>query len=110
MTNPNLSSRQFEFLQAQPRSMGGDQSHTLRAKDNGETIGAIRWLHKTGEVRSIETYPGHRREGIATDLWHEAHRVAGETRGVKPPKHSPERTDSGEAWARSLGGRLPRRM
>jgi ribosomal protein S18 acetylase RimI-like enzyme len=113
--NPNISSRQFEFHKAEPRSMWGDGAHTLNAIDavgphrNPERIGFLRWSHKTGEISSIEVFGGHQRQGVATGLWNEAHRIAGETRGVKPPRHSPDRTDAGEAWARSLGGRLPRR-
>ncbi len=72
-------------------------------------IGSMSWQHKTGEILGISTEPEHRRRGLATRMWHEAHRVAGETRGVVEPKHSVDRTESGEAWARSLGGRLPKR-
>jgi hypothetical protein len=50
-----------------------------------------------------------RRQGLATALWHEAHRIAGTARGVQPPRHHADRTDLGEVWARSVGGHLPRR-
>ena len=34
-------------------------------------------------------------------MWEEGHRIAAETRGVKPPRHSRFRTTAGEGWARS---------
>jgi hypothetical protein len=68
-------------------------------------LGSVSWSHKGGEVLGIHS--AVRRQGIATSLWHEAKRVAGETRGVTTPRHSSFRTKEGEAWARSLGERLP---
>ena len=49
------------------------------------------------------------RKGVATALLGKAREIAGETRGVRPPRHSPDRTAAGEAWARSLVERLPKR-
>jgi GNAT superfamily N-acetyltransferase len=70
---------------------------------------SISWHHKTGEIQGIFTAQEHQRQGIATSMLGEARRIAGETRGVTSPRHSSYRTNSGEAWARSTGDRLPRR-
>lgn len=72
-------------------------------------MGELKWSAKTGEIHNIAVDWDARRMGVATGMWQEAHRLAGETRGVRAPRHSAERTDAGEAWARSLGGRLPER-
>jgi hypothetical protein len=126
---------QFVFHQATPGQMGGTPYHTVevwsaehaatpwartdpveRARWTGssedpgiEPISSMSWSHKTGEIQGIYTHHEHQRRGHATRMWHESQRIAGETRGVVNPRHSADRTTSGEAWARSLGGRLPRR-
>lgn len=55
------------------------------------------------KIRDISVKPEFQRQGIATGMYRYA-----EAAGLKP-KHSDQRTDQGEAWARSLGVRLPRR-
>lgn len=128
-------STQFVFHKANPKAMGGVPHHTVEAwapehagtdwakahpsernqlvgsfMDPGiRPIGSMSWHHQTGEVRGIDTDPGHRRQGVASSMWAEGQRVAGETRGVKLPKHSAQRTTAGDAWAKSVGGRLPKR-
>lgn len=70
--------------------------------------GHLLWHHKTGEIGSIEVEKEHRRKGLATEMLGQARQIASTTRGVPAPRHSPERTREGEAWARSTGDRLPR--
>ena len=62
------------------------------------------WHHKTGEIKGTYTVPEQQRRGVATSLFQQAH-----GQGVVKPKHSSFRTNSGDAWARSMGGRLPPR-
>jgi GNAT superfamily N-acetyltransferase len=123
------------FHPANPRSMGGVATHTVEAwspehagsqwaqtnpaersrwegssADPGiRPIASISWHHQTGEIRGVYTTPEHQRQGIASSLHAKAGEIASETRGVPTPKHSADRTTSGDAWARSVGGRLPRR-
>jgi GNAT superfamily N-acetyltransferase len=82
--------------------------HLLQARRGDEQVGSMMWSNK--DVRQITVAPEHQRQGIATALWHEGHRLAAENRAVPQPKHSADRTDSGDAWARSVGGKLPRRV
>jgi ribosomal protein S18 acetylase RimI-like enzyme len=103
-----LSPEQFSFVRATPREMGGSSTHRIDVGPRG-TIGQFSWHHKTGEITGVDVDPRFRRQGIATAMLGEARRVAGETRGVVQPKHSTDRTDAGEAWARSTGERLPKR-
>jgi GNAT superfamily N-acetyltransferase len=83
--------------------------HSLEASIGGQGVGAIEWHAGTGEIHQITVAPEHRRKGIATALYFQAKRVAADTRGVKPPKHSAHRTNEGEAWARTVGGTIPPR-
>jgi GNAT superfamily N-acetyltransferase len=110
-----LNPRQFyyQFKQAAPKEMEGSPLHELHAYGGTSnwhgSVGRMSWHHKTGEILNIEAYEPWRRQGVATHLLGEARRIAGETRGVKPPRHSADRTEAGDAWARSLGDRLPKR-
>lgn len=138
MSHRALNTEQFAFAfhPSTHRSMGGVPHHTVEVwhPEHRETewaqarpeernqwagssvdpghrpIGSISWHHRTGEIRGVFTDKAHQRQGIATAMLGEARRIAGETRGVTKPRHSPQRTDSGEAWARSTGDRLPRRV
>jgi GNAT superfamily N-acetyltransferase len=121
---------QFVFHAANPREMGGVSHHTVeawapehagtewaqahpaeRGRWEGSSVdpghrpmSSLSWHHKTGEIKGVYTAPEHQRQGLASAL----HADAGQ-RGVVAPKHSADRTTSGDAWARSVGGRLPRR-
>lgn len=72
-------------------------------------VGSLSWSRRSGEIMSIGVESSYRRQGLATELLRRGRDFAQETRGVKAPKHSRERTNDGESWARSLGERLPRR-
>jgi len=111
MSHEALSSEQFAFQKATPRAMGGDPYHRLSVPGASpdEPKGEMAWHYRSGEIGALDVDPAHRRQGIATAMWHEGRRIAAATPGVKPPRHSSDRTDLGEAWARSLGDRLPRR-
>ena len=69
----------------------------------GPWAGAMNWHPQTHEVTSVHVEEEHRRQGLATEMW----RMGQELR--PRPKHSHDRTNAGDAWARSVGGRLPRR-
>jgi hypothetical protein len=122
------------FHPATPKSMGGVPHHTVEAwapehadstwaktpPSERETwegsdvdpgtrpLSSLAWHHKTGEIRGVYTADEHRRQGLASSLYQEGNRIAGQTRGVPQPKHSPQRTKVGDAWAKSVGGRVPR--
>lgn len=133
-----LNEAQFStsFHPSTHREMGGVPYHTVEVwkKDEAESSWAqmhpgerqhwygssgvdpgtrpaasLSWHHGTGEILGLYTEKEHQRQGIATAMYRQAQSVAGETRGVTIPRHSSQRTNSGEAWARSLGERLPRR-
>jgi len=81
--------------------------HRVSAMVGERQVGTMSWK-RTG-VENIEVDPAHRRQGIASELWRRAHEEAASSPHVVAPKHSKDRTDAGDAWARSVGGRLPRR-
>ncbi len=119
------------FHKANPREMGGSLAHTVeawapehagtewaqtppgeRSRWEGSSVdpgtrpmGSLSWHHKTGEIRGVYTSSQFQRQGIASRLYLEAQQQAGTVR----PKHSPDRTTAGDALAKSVGGRLPRR-
>jgi hypothetical protein len=124
------------FHPANPKSMGGLSVHTIEAwepehadsswaqehpserrrwegsyVDPGHRpMGSMSWHHKTGEIIGVYTSKQFQRQGVASSLWSQGHEIAGETRGVPAPKHSPQRTDAGDAWSKAVGGRRPRRI
>lgn len=73
-----------------------------------QNVGTMIWSND--HVRNIQVDPQHHRRGVGTSLWNEGHRIASEERSVPAPKHSPDRTDAGDAWARKVGGSVPRRL
>ena len=123
------------FHPANPKEMGGVSHHTVEAwapehadepwakahptermgyegssSDPGiRPLSSLSWQHGTGEIKGVYTRPDVQRQGLASALHTKAHEIAGETRGVPTPKHSSYRTNPGDAWARSVGGRLPKR-
>jgi len=64
-------------------------------------------LNREGKVDAVETHPKHRRQGLATKLWHEAQSHSEEYPAVPAPKHSTSRTRAGDAWAKKIGGEVP---
>ena len=128
---PYQGGHKFVFAPSTHRSMNGVPYHQVTAwepgtehhagdpayekpyydekRPEGSQVGLIRWMHTNGNVQSIEVHPDHRRQGLGTELWDRANQVAKDTRGVVAPKHSKERTNEGEAWARSVSPRLPKR-
>lgn len=107
---------QFQY---HPPEMGADYhrvtadlSHTEVAQayaDLGHTVRPAEMQWDAKGIRSIDVPPAFKRQGVATSLWNEGHRLAEEHAKVPAPKHSADRTNEGDAWARSVGGRLPRR-
>ena len=51
-----------------------------------------------GEISMVQTYPGHRRKGVATALWNAAQEYD------PAPIHGSVQTDLGDKWSRSVGG------
>jgi hypothetical protein len=120
----------FVFHKANPRSMGGVTHHVLEAWDEdvpeahvrpeersrtlsgnyAKPVASLSWMHGNGTIADVKVDSDNRRQGLATELLRRARDIAANTRGVRPPKHSPNRTNEGEAWARSLDERLPRRI
>jgi ribosomal protein S18 acetylase RimI-like enzyme len=105
----NLSSQQF-----------GDYELRHRQEDQGERkprhvieafqpraekpVGRLAWYGTTGTISNVDVDAEHSRRGIATAMWH----MGQEAR--PRPKHSADRTAMGDAWARKVGGRLPRKV
>lgn len=103
MSHEALSPEQFaEHLQYQRL----DESHYIYSEHHGASM---EWDANTGDILGLGVAPAHRRQGVATAMYREAHRRAVQDPSIHPPRHSHARTEAGEAWAQSLGEDLPPR-
>jgi ribosomal protein S18 acetylase RimI-like enzyme len=75
--------------------------NSVFARRKGETVGGLHSDSGDGYIYGIGVVEAMRRKGIATGMYRHA-----QNRGI-PLQHSQARTADGEAWARSLGERLP---
>lgn len=81
----------------------------------GRRVGFLEWEKTNGapasEILMVEVDPEHRRKGLATEAYRRSQEVALASEGRIPiPIHSSWRTDEGDAWAKSIGDRLPSRI
>lgn len=86
----------------------GSEHNVVARTGTGSFAGNMRWSAK--QVRNVMVEPEHQRQGIATAMWNEGHRLAEQNARIPKPKHSADRTIAGDAWAKSVGGPLPRRL
>jgi hypothetical protein len=115
---PTLNFHQFEphihFSKADDYSNYGRNTHHIGLSthdlDNPDSkeVAHLAWHSGTGEVLSIRTNNKYRRLGIANTLFHEAKKAARE-QGLVEPKHSDDRSDMGDAWAKQTGDPVPTR-
>ena len=100
---PSLHPVQFQY---HPPEMGADY-HRVTAQIGEKNVGHMVW--SSNQVRNVAVNEEYQRQGIGRGMWNEGHRLAEENARVPKPKHSADRTEAGDAWARSVGGRLPRK-
>jgi len=74
----------------------------------GDDTAYIDW-EPSGELYYIKVPVEYRRQGIATRLWMAAQGYALHLE-LPPLIHSEYRTNEGDAWAKSLGEKLPPRI
>lgn len=86
-------------------SKGG--RHVIEAHDPEDgRVGRMEWMGRPPyAVHSLDVSQNHQRKGLATAMWDWS-----QDQGRPKPTHSAQRTDKGDAWARSVGGKLPRRI
>jgi hypothetical protein len=111
----NLSEYQFRY---RPVKDSGpyvpEYSHEVQAihKETGERVGFASWS-QSGNLWEIGVSEGHRRKGVATGMWNHAQNVADSAAGkgvnkrIPMVEHSQNRTESGDAWAKSTGDGVP---
>lgn len=107
----NINGVQFRFEKGNARSpIGKEQRHRVVAEEGSDYVGELEWYPRGNRgISNLFVEANYRRQGIATGMWHYAHEIAKTTRGVQPPRHSADRTNDGEAWAKSVSKRLPPR-
>lgn len=94
------------------------ETNNLRVRDKDDMfVGSLSWNgrkktpgYNPGEIKMIHVAPEYQRKGIATAMF-------GVARNLPKPfskaQHSPDRTEDGEAWARTTkakGVKLPKSM
>lgn len=70
-------------------------------------VGMMEWFKNNGRVSELFVGKEFRRKGVATGMWNEAKRISKENPEIPEPRHNPQRSRKGDAWARSVGGDLP---
>lgn len=73
-----------------------------RHSSNSKPVGRLSWYGKTHAIDRIDVDQEHGRKGIATAMWNWGQEMR------PKPKHSGDRTNMGDAWARSTNAPLPR--
>lgn len=109
----SLSNYQFRFEKGNPKSpIGKETRHKVVAETNdGGYAGNLEWYSRgNNHISDLFVEENYRRKGVATEMFNYAYEMAKTTRGVQPPKHSSDRTDAGDAWAKSTGKRVPKRQ
>jgi ribosomal protein S18 acetylase RimI-like enzyme len=66
------------------------------------SVGTLWWGHDDGEVKNVIVEDEFKRQGIATRMWNEAHRLSAEG-GWPRPRHSDDLTPDGAAWSKAVG-------
>lgn len=98
----NLSPKQFKdyVIKFKPAPEDADmENHKIIAQHKGRKVGEMQWDIGTGEVQGITVKPTHQRKGLATAMWNHAQEISGNN-----VVHSAVRSESGDAWAQSVGG------
>lgn len=82
--------------------------HAVTATREGEQVGEMGYKRSGGSVGFIHVQEEHRRTGVGRGMWAVA-RAMHDLLGTAEPEHSHTRSDTGDAWAKSVGGYLPQR-
>jgi GNAT superfamily N-acetyltransferase len=77
--------------------------HQILLHHDGDQVGDMEWYGKTGIIHHVNVDEEHSRKGLATAMWNWGQEMK------RPPKHSADRTDNGDAWAKAVGGPRPRK-
>ena len=80
--------------------------HRLDFFNKQGAVGYIEWDKDDGETEKIYVGEPYRRKGIASHIWEVATEWANDNKQL-PPEHSSRRSESGEAFAQSVGGYIP---
>lgn len=82
---------------------GTDTEHGVLAKRGGDVVGHLLWDKQSGRVSDVHVEEAHRLQGIGKGMWNYAQDFS------VPPRHSEDRSDDGDGFAKRVGGPLPPR-
>jgi GNAT superfamily N-acetyltransferase len=100
--NRNLQKLQFSDVTPAGAKTQGD----LHVSNSKDIVGHLQWEHTIGaKITSVWVRPDYQHRGIATEMYKQASDSVG-----YPLAHDRTRTDAGEGWAQSVGGKIPKRV
>jgi hypothetical protein len=86
----------------------GSSAHNFMMHDSNKRMVGSMGLDHDGTIQHIEVHEDLRRQGLATKLYKFGHELHEDIDSIPAPKHSESRTESGDAWARAVGGVIPK--
>ena len=92
---------QYSGLTREHPHGSGKPQHLIETK-HGRSVLGFALFNPDGELDTVMVKPEHQRQGVATAMWNHAKVV-----GINA-HHGRHRTKEGDAWARTVGGHLPR--
>lgn len=124
--NRSLNGVQFKLRTKVDEDTGRPQHHIM-ATIGRQKLGTLWWDKEHGEIGGIGVVPAMKHKGLATEMYHVAHRMSQDSmppkqmegqgqlftdrKRVKPPivapRHSEVRTSEGDKFAKSVGGEVP---
>lgn len=96
----------FSFNELKDKYALEEYTHKISVFNNSGAVGYIEWDTDSGEVEKVYVGEPFRRLGVGTYLWELATEWA-EKNDEVAPEHSSRRSEAGDAYARSIGGRVP---
>ncbi len=95
------------------RDSEGDHNIIAEHPSEDEPVGFLTWANrdyeegaKRGHIMDVHVVPEYRRKGIASGMFAEAIKHS-KINGLPTPVHAETRTESGDAWSKSVGDYYP---
>jgi GNAT superfamily N-acetyltransferase len=102
-----IGEAEFDLASLRHKYSNKDSNHRIDVFNDSGAVGYIEWNENDGEIEHLFVGGPYRRKGVATRLWELATDWAKGNDAVEP-EHSSRRSREGDAWAKSIGGYIPR--
>jgi GNAT superfamily N-acetyltransferase len=102
----HLSQSQFGEYNLVYKGANKEGTHKIWALHKGTWVGGLDWRHGQG-VTGVDVLPEHQRKGLATAMWNKAIELKKSDKNIPTIKHSTDRTEDGNDWAKKVGRYYP---